>query len=56
MNTLGCDVVLGVDWIKQVSPISFDFNRMEVTFEEEGKKMTITGSREIGACKMITGK
>ena len=35
----GCDVVLGVDWMKQVSPISFDFNRMEVTFEKGGKKM-----------------
>ena len=28
-----CDVVLGVDWMKGVSPISFDFNRIEVSFE-----------------------
>ena len=35
-----CDVVLGVDWMKDVSPISFDFNKMEVTFAKEGKQMT----------------
>jgi len=27
---------------------------MEVTFEKEGKKMTLTGNKEIKACKMIT--
>ena len=42
--------------MKQVSPISFDFNWMEMTFEKGGKKMTLTSSREIGACKMITGR
>jgi len=29
---------------------------MKVIFEKGGKKMILTGSREIGACKMITGK
>lgn len=51
-----CDVGLGVDWMKQVSPICFDFNRMEVTFEKEGKRMTLVDSKEVGVCKMITGK
>ena len=27
----GCHIVLGVDWMKGVSPISFDFNKMEVS-------------------------
>ena len=31
----GCDVVLGVNWMKNVSLICFDFNKMEVTFEKE---------------------
>lgn len=52
----GCDIVLGVDWMKIVSPISFDFNKMEVTFEKDGRKMTLTGSMETRACKMITGR
>ena len=30
----GCDVVLGIDWMKGVIPISFDFNRMEVSFNK----------------------
>ena len=49
-------MVLGIDWMKEVSPICFDFNKMEVTFEKEGKKMTLTGNMETGTCKMIMGK
>ena len=51
-----CDVVLGVDWMKRVSPISFDFNKMEVSFEKEGRRMTLLGNKEVGTCKMISGK
>ncbi|XP_052198354.1 uncharacterized protein LOC127805643 [Diospyros lotus] len=50
----GCDRVLGVDWMKMVSPLVFDFNKLEVTFEMEGKKLTLTGSLETGECKLIT--
>ena len=56
LNLGGCDVVLGVDWMKHVSLICFDFNRMEVMFEKEGRRMTLLGSKEVGMCKMITGK
>ena len=52
----GCDVVLGVDWMKHVSPICFDFNKMEVIFKEKDKKITLTGSKKVGICKMITEK
>ena len=52
----GCDVVWGVDWMKQMSPICFDFNRIEVTFEKEGKGMTLVGNKEVRVCKMIMGK
>lgn len=51
-----CDVVLGVDWMKGVSPISFDFNKMEVSFEKEGRRMTLSGDKEAGTCKMISGR
>ena len=27
LNLGGCDIVLGVDWIKHMAPICFDFNR-----------------------------
>lgn len=49
-------MVLGVDWMKGVSPISFDINRMEVSIEKEGRRMILTGGKEAGTCKMITGK
>ena len=42
----GCDIVLEVDWMKNVSPICFDFNKMEVTFEKESRRMTLIGSAE----------
>ena len=42
--------------MRRVSPISFDFNKMEVTFEKEGKRRVLKGSQESGMCKMITGK
>jgi len=29
----GCDIVLGVDWRRTISPIIFDFYKLEVTFE-----------------------
>jgi len=52
----GYDVVLGVDWMKRVNPISFDFNRMEVSFEKEGRKMMLSKGKEMATCKMISGK
>ena len=51
-----CHIVLGVDWMKEVSPISFDFNKMEVTLEKEGRKVVLQGNMEVGTCKMIKGK
>ena len=39
--------------MKTVSPISFNFNKLEVTFERNGKKLTLVGGLETGLCKMI---
>ena len=52
----GCDIVFGVDWMKTVSPISFDFYKLEVTFKKDGRKMILAGSLDMGLCKMITRK
>ena len=38
-----------IGWMKHASPICFDFNKMEVTFEKEGKKIT---NREQGIWDM----
>lgn len=34
----GCDMVLGVDWMREVNPICFDFKKMEVIFEKGGNE------------------
>lgn len=52
----GCDIVLGVDWMKTVSPLTFDFNKLEVMVDVEGRKLTLVGNVEQGECKLISGK
>ena len=51
----GCDFVLGVDWMKTVSPLTFDFNKLEVTVEVEGMRLILLGSLEQGECRLIKG-
>ena len=51
--------MLGVDWMRGlslISLISFDFNKIDVSFEKKGRKMTLAGSKETGTCKLIIGK
>ena len=38
----GCHVVLGINWMKTVSPLIFHFNTLEGTFEREGKRLMLT--------------
>ena len=42
--------------MRTVSPIIFDFNKLEVPFEKDGKRLTLMGSLDMGACKLIFGK
>ena len=42
-----------VDWIRTVSPLTFDFNKLDVYVEMGGKKLTLVGSLAQGECKMI---
>ena len=42
--------------MKGVSPISFDFNRMEVSLEKEGRRMTLLRENQTRTCKMIFRK
>ena len=41
--------------MKTVSPLTFDFNKLEVTVEIGGKRLTLLGSLEQGECKLIEG-
>jgi len=51
----GCQIVLEVDWMRKVSPLIFDFNTLEVTFEKRARRLTLTGCMEGGECKAISG-
>lgn len=51
----GRHIVLGVDWMRGISPISFDFNKMEVTPKKDGRKVMLQGYMKWGH-KMIKGK
>ena len=51
----GCDIILGMDWMRTVNPLTFDFNKLEVTVEMEGRRLKLTGSLEQGECKTIKG-
>ena len=48
-------IVLMVDWMKMVSLLIFDFNKLEVTFKMAGKSLTLTRSLEEDECKLVTG-
>ena len=52
----GCDIILGEDWMRIVSPLTFDFNKLEVTVVIEEKKLTLSGSLEEGECKLFKGE
>jgi len=52
----GCDIVLGVDWMKTVSPLTFNFNKLEVTVEKGNSKLILKGNMEQGECKWIEGE
>ena len=52
----GCHIVLGVDWMRTVSPLVFDFNTLEVTFDTGGHKITLKGCQQTGECKEVSGK
>jgi len=39
----GCDVVLGVEWLRTLGPILWDFTHMTMSFTLQGQPLTLTG-------------
>ncbi|XP_026410851.1 uncharacterized protein LOC113306080 [Papaver somniferum] len=39
----GGDMVLGVDWMKNISPVKFDFKNMTISFIQGGNKLSLRG-------------
>ncbi|XP_026396090.1 uncharacterized protein LOC113290721 [Papaver somniferum] len=42
----GCDMVLGVDWMRELSPMLFDFKKLTITFQHQGKNIELVGHTE----------
>lgn len=39
------DLILGVQWLKSLGPILWDFERLQMEFTLNGRKMTLRGPR-----------
>ncbi|XP_071909625.1 uncharacterized protein [Coffea arabica] len=50
------DLILGVDWMVQYSPITFDFQQLLIKLSEEGGEMVLEGVAEQPSMKLIRGK
>ncbi len=35
------DIILGVDWMKSVNPIHFDFKGLKISFHKDGNTATL---------------
>ena len=45
----GCDVVLGVEWLRTLGPISMDFQELYINFTKEGDTHHLKG---INSCSL----
>ncbi|GKA15840.1 C2H2 and C2HC zinc fingers superfamily protein, putative isoform 1 [Tanacetum coccineum] len=52
----GCDMVLGVEWLRRYSPVTFDYDLTEVTLSDREKKIVLKGTTEEGSLSMISGE
>ena len=40
---IGCDVILGIQWLKSLGPITWDFDTLQMQFQIDQQKMTLFG-------------
>lgn len=52
----GYDMVLGVDWMRRLGPITFNSVHQKVQLKKDGQQVTLQGLRTGVTLKMITGK
>ncbi|KAE8716027.1 Myosin heavy chain-related, putative isoform 2 [Hibiscus syriacus] len=48
------DMVLGVDWLRKYSPQLIDFNHMTLSFQKEGKDVTLKGGQSPSTVRLIS--
>lgn len=52
----GSDIILGVDWLQQVNPVTFDFKKHKISIEKGGKMIDLQGKVPAGGLQAITSK
>lgn len=52
----GSDMVLGIDWLKENNPVTFDFQKCSIIINREGKGVELFGGEYRGDCKTISSK
>ena len=48
----GCDMVLGVDWLREHSPLVFAFNQLQLSSVKKGKNIVLKGVQEEASLKL----
>ncbi|XP_026400008.1 uncharacterized protein LOC113295889 [Papaver somniferum] len=51
----GCDMVLGVDWLKQLGDVMFSLVELRISFFYQGQHINHQGSSSLPTCNMISG-
>ena len=49
------DLILGVDWMKSYSPMTFDFKELTLSFENEGENVLLRNDSQTSQVKMKQG-
>ncbi|KAG8366662.1 hypothetical protein BUALT_Bualt17G0102900 [Buddleja alternifolia] len=52
----GYDMVLGGDWLRQNSPVEFDYQKMKLTISRQGKKITMKAITDSASLQLISAK
>lgn len=52
----GSDLVLGVDWLTQHNPFTFDFKQCSLTIHKKSSHVTLQGQTHISSLQSISGK
>jgi len=49
----GCDIVLGVEWLRTLGPILMDFKKLTMEFDQEGQQYKFQGIT-VGSLEIIS--
>ncbi|XP_026383595.1 uncharacterized protein LOC113279101 [Papaver somniferum] len=51
----GCDMVLGVDWLKGLGDVVFNLADLKVSFQHQGAQITLQGHKDRTSCNLLSG-